>query len=215
VEYRLPGIVQVQVNDKIELTFARVLRATLRQDPDVVLVGEMRDSETVEIGLRAALTGHMVLSTLHTRDAPSAMFRLFDMGAAPYMVATCLRAVVAQRLVRLNCDGCVRESPPTVQERAWLAMAGGEEGGRISARRGAGCTRCNGTGYRGRTGLYEIFVMDDALIQAAMGGGGASLLAAARASMHGHTLATHAFDLVKEGRTSVAEAMHVINAGED
>jgi MSHA biogenesis protein MshE len=215
VEYRLPGIVQVQINEKIDLSFARVLRATLRQDPDVVLVGEMRDSETVEIGLRAALTGHMVLSTLHTRDAPSAMFRLFDLGAPAYMVATCLRAVVAQRLCRLNCDGCTKEVQPTLQERAWLAVAGGEEGARISVRRGSGCTRCNGTGYRERTGLYEIFVMDDALIQAAMEGGGAPLLAAARASMRGHTLAAHAFALVKEGRTSVAEAMHVVSAGED
>jgi MSHA biogenesis protein MshE len=103
-----------------------------------------------------------------------------------------------------------------VQERAWLTLAGGEEGARISsARRGAGCARCNGTGYRGRTGLYEIFVMDDALIQAAMEGGGAPLLAAARASMRGQTLLTRAFELVKEGRTSVAEAMHVVSAGED
>jgi MSHA biogenesis protein MshE len=215
VEYRLPGIVQVQVNDKIDLTFARVLRATLRQDPDVVLVGEMRDAETVEIGLRAALTGHMVLSTLHTRDAPSAMFRLFDLGAPAYMVATCLRAVVAQRLCRLNCDGCAREVEPSVQERAWLTQAGGEEGGRIGVRRGAGCARCNGTGYRGRTGVYEMFVMDEALVRAAMHGGGEPLLAAARASMRGHTLAAHAYALVKEGRTSVAEAMHAVAGGED
>lgn len=215
VEYRLPGIVQVQVNEKIELTFARVLRATLRQDPDVVLVGEMRDTETVEIGLRAALTGHMVLSTLHTRDAPSAMFRLFDMGAPTFMVATCLRAVVAQRLCRLNCEGCSQAHEPSAQERAWLALAGGEEGARIPVRRGKGCTLCNNTGYRGRSGIYEIFVMDEALIQAAMVGGGAPLLAAARASMQGHTLMAHAYALVKEGRTSVDEAMHVVSAGED
>jgi MSHA biogenesis protein MshE len=131
------------------------------------------------------------------------------------MVATCLRAVVAQRLCRLNCDSCTREVKPSVQERAWLTVAGGEEGGRISVRRGAGCARCNGTGYRERTGLYEIFVMDDALIEAAMSGGGVPLLAAARASMAGNTLASHAFALVREGRTSVAEAMHVVNAGED
>ena len=212
VEYRLPGIVQVQVNEKIELTFARVLRGTLRQDPDVVMVGEMRDAETVEIGLRAALTGHMVLSTLHTRDAPSAMFRLLDMGATSYMVATCLRAVVAQRLCRLNCTSCNREVSTTVQERAWLMHVGGEEGARIRAHRGAGCSHCSGTGYRERTGLYEMFVMDDGITQAAIAGGGAPLLAAARATMRGHTLADHALALVREGRTSVAEAMSITSA---
>jgi MSHA biogenesis protein MshE len=215
VEYRLPGIVQVQVNDKIELTFARVLRATLRQDPDVVLVGEMRDAETVEIGLRAALTGHLVLSTLHTRDAPSAVFRLLDMGAPPYMVATCLRAVVAQRLCRLNCKSCSREYPTTVQERVWLTEVGGEEGARISVRRGPGCMQCGGTGYRNRTGLYEIFVMDETLTTLTLDGGGAQFLAAARASMAGQTLPDHAFALVRGGLTSVAEAMRVVGSGED
>ena len=215
VEYRLPGIVQVQVNEKIELTFARVLRGTLRQDPDVVMVGEMRDADTVEIGLRAALTGHLVLSTLHTRDAASAMFRLLDMGATSYMVATCLRAVVAQRLCRLICKSCSEEAPTTVHERAWLTMAGGEESTWIPTRRGAGCSHCNGTGYRERTGLYEMFVMDDSLTQAAMSGSGAPLLAAARASMRGHSLTDHALALVWEGKTSVAEAMHATSAGED
>ena len=215
VEYRLPGIVQVQVNDKIELTFARVLRATLRQDPDVVLVGEMRDAETVEIGLRAALTGHMVLSTLHTRDAPGAIFRLLDMGAPPYMIATCLRAVVAQRLCRLNCESCSRPYPMTIQERAWLTMVGGEEGARTVVKCGPGCAHCGGTGYRERTGLYEMFVMDELLTQATLDGGGAPFLAAARATMAGQTLADHAFALVRDGRTSVAEAMRVASARED
>jgi MSHA biogenesis protein MshE len=215
VEYRLPGIVQVQVNEKIELTFARVLRATLRQDPDVVLVGEMRDGETVDIGLRAALTGHLVLSTLHTRDAPSATVRLLDMGAPTYMVATCLRAVVAQRLVRLNCASCAAAYEPSPQERAWLSLVGGEDGERIPVRRGAGCAYCGGTGFRERTGLYEMFVMDAAVVHAAVSGSAADLLAAARASMRGATLADHAFALVREGRTSPAEAMRVAATGED
>ena len=215
VEYRLPGIVQVQVNEKIELTFARVLRATLRQDPDVVLVGEMRDAETVEIGLRAALTGHMVLSTLHTRDAPSAMFRLLDMGAPPYMVASCLRAVVAQRLCRVNCKSCSRDYPTSVQERAWLTLIGGEEGSNLKVRRGPGCMHCGGTGYRDRTGLYEMFVMDEALIKATIEGAGVPFLDAARASMRGQTLADHAFALVREGRTSVDEAKRAASSGED
>ncbi len=215
VEYRLPGIVQVQVNDKIELTFARVLRATLRQDPDVVLVGEMRDAETAEIGLRAALTGHMVLSTLHTRDAPSAVFRLLDMGAAPYMVATCLRAVLAQRLCRLNCKGCSSGHAPTVQESAWLRLSGGEAATAMMVQSGKGCSQCAGTGYRGRTGLYEMFVMDDALAKAAIDGEGAAFLTAAYGKMRGHTLADHAFALVREGRTSVAEAMRVATPAEE
>ena len=215
VEYRLPGIVQVQVNDKIDLTFARVLRATLRQDPDVVLVGEMRDGETVEIGLRAALTGHMVLSTLHTRDAPSAAFRLLDMGAPPYMVATCLRAVIAQRLCRLLCTSCKVEHHATPQERAWLTLAAGDEGARIPLQHAAGCVQCGGTGYRGRSGIYEMFVMDDATTRATIDGAGAAFLVAAKASMRGHTLMDHALALVKAGATSVAEAMTVVSMGED
>ncbi|MES2878118.1 MAG: GspE/PulE family protein, partial [Pseudomonadota bacterium] len=121
VEYRLPGLTQVQVNDKIEFTFARVLRACLRQDPDVILVGEMRDAETAEIGLRAAITGHLVLSTLHTRDAVSTPFRLLDMGVPPFMVATSLQAVIAQRLVRLNCMECAEPHDPSPQEQSWLS----------------------------------------------------------------------------------------------
>src|SRR5262249_54200853 len=153
VEYRLPGINQVQVNEKIELTFSRVLRSSLRQDPDVILVGEMRDEETAEIGLRAALTGHLVFSTLHTRDAASTPIRLIDMGAPNYMVATSLNAVLAQRLVRLVCESCAEPHAPTPQEVAWAS----EEGHRAASprfMRGKGCTHCNGSGYYGRTGVY-------------------------------------------------------------
>ncbi len=215
VEYRLPGIVQVQVNDKIELTFARVLRATLRQDPDVVLVGEMRDGETVEIGLRAALTGHMVLSTLHTRDAPSAAFRLMDMGAPPFMVATCLRAVVAQRLCRLICQNCRHEHEASPQERAWLSLVGGEAATNLVSYHGEGCKQCGGTGFRGRTGIYELFEMDEAATKATIDGEGAAFFNAARSSMKGCTLADHALSLVRDGQTSVAEAMSVVSVAED
>ena len=215
VEYRFPGIVQVQVNDKIDLTFSRVLRATLRQDPDVVLVGEMRDAETVDIGLRAALTGHLVLSTLHTRDAPSATVRLLDMGAELYMVSSCLRAVVAQRLCRLNCRSCSRPHAPTAQERAWLVLVAGPQGASIPTQAGPGCSHCGGTGYHGRTGVYEMLAMDESLIEVAIAKGTEALLAASRESMRGHTLADHALALVKEGRTSVGEAMRVASAGED
>lgn len=206
VEYRLPGIIQVQVNEKIELTFARVLRSTLRQDPDVILVGEMRDAETAEIGLRAAITGHLVLSTLHTRDAISTPFRLLDMGVPPFMVATSLQAVIAQRLVRLNCVECNESHEPSAQEQSWLtAMA--EPGETISPKRGRGCSACNGTGYSGRQGVYELLEMDAVLTQAASRSDPAAFMKSARERMKGQTLAHHALELVRQGRTSLAEAL--------
>jgi len=208
VEYRLPGLTQVQVNDKIELTFAKVLRACLRQDPDVILVGEMRDAETAEIGLRAAITGHLVLSTLHTRDALSTPFRLLDMGVPPFMVSTSLQAVLAQRLVRVNCDVCAEPHAPSVQEQAWLdAMLQPSE--RIVPKRGRGCSACNGTGYSGRQGVYELLEMDATLTAAATRGDPAAFLRAGRDRMKGHTLAFHALELVRQGRTSVAEALRI------
>ncbi len=208
VEYRLPGIIQVQVNDKIELTFARVLRSTLRQDPDVILVGEMRDAETAEIGLRAAITGHLVLSTLHTRDAISTPFRLLDMGVPPFMVATSLQAVIAQRLVRLNCTECAEPHAPSAQEQAWLTTML-ETGAPVSPMRGRGCSACNGTGYSGRQGVYELLEMDAVLTQAASRSDPAAFMKSARERMKGHTLAHHALELVRQGRTSLAEALRI------
>ncbi len=208
VEYRLPGITQVQVNEKIELTFAKVLRATLRQDPDVILVGEMRDAETAEIGLRAAITGHLVLSTLHTRDAVSTPFRLLDMGIPPFMVATSLQAVIAQRLVRLNCEICAEPQAPNAQEQEWLTGMIGS-GDLVNPKRGRGCSACNGTGYSGRQGVYELLEMDTVLTHAASKGDPATFLKAARDRMKGHTLAFHALELVRQGKTSLAEALRV------
>ena len=208
VEYRLAGITQVQVNEKIELTFARVLRATLRQDPDVILVGEMRDAETAEIGLRAAITGHLVLSTLHTRDAISTPFRLLDMGVPAFMVSTSLQAVIAQRLVRLNCDVCAEPQQPSAQELAWLSSLL-QPGAEVQPKRGRGCSACNGTGYSGRQGVYELLEMDATLTQAATRSDPAAFMAAARERMKGQTLAFHALHLVRQGRTSLAEAMRI------
>jgi MSHA biogenesis protein MshE len=208
VEYRLPGLTQVQVNDKIELTFARVLRACLRQDPDVILVGEMRDAETAEIGLRAAITGHLVLSTLHTRDAISTPFRLLDMGVPPFMVATSLQAVIAQRLVRLNCMECSEPQEPSPQEQSWLSVMQGK-GESLVARRGRGCSSCNGTGYSGRQGVYELLEMDAELTQAASRSDPAAFMKLARERMKGRTLAHHTLDLVRQGRTSLAEALRI------
>jgi MSHA biogenesis protein MshE len=208
VEYRLPGLTQVQVNDKIELTFAKVLRSCLRQDPDVILVGEMRDAETAEIGLRAAITGHLVLSTLHTRDAISTPFRLLDMGVPAFMVSTSLQGVIAQRLVRLNCRECSAPHTPTAQESGWLTgmLAGSDT---VQAKRGMGCSVCNGTGYAGRQGVYELFEMDALLTQAASKADPADFMRMARERMKGQTMAFHALELVRQGRTSLAEAMRI------
>jgi MSHA biogenesis protein MshE len=208
VEYRLSGITQVQINEKIELDFAKVLRATLRQDPDVILLGEIRDSETADIGLRAAITGHMVLSTLHTRDAVSTPFRLLDMGVPPFMVATSLQAVVAQRLLRLNCDVCAEPHALSPQESGWLTRLVGQ-GEPLVPKRGRGCSACHGTGYAGRQGVYEMLEMNTELARAASQSDPTAFLKAAQAAMQGRTLVHHAFSLVRAGRTSVAEAMRV------
>ena len=215
VEYRLPGINQVQVNEKIELTFERVLRSALRQDPDVVLVGEMRDRPTVETGLRAALTGHMVFSTLHTNDAISTPIRLFDMGAPRYMVAFSLQLVLAQRLVRVICEGCTEPAQLLPHEHAWLAaeLRGKMDGHQY--KRGKGCSRCNGTGFLGRTGVYEMLEMTRAVVDAIDREDPAEFIAAARKQIDGATLSWHAARLVAEGRTTAAEAMRISSQTEE
>jgi type II secretory ATPase GspE/PulE/Tfp pilus assembly ATPase PilB-like protein len=157
VEYAVPGVAQVPVNRRAGVTFATALRSILRQDPDVLLVGEMRDPETAEICVQAALTGHLVLSTLHTNDAPGALVRLQDLGVEPYLVASTVEAVLAQRLVRTVCAGCAVDEAPAPAAAEELARAG-YPADRI--RRGRGCTACRGTGFRGRTGIYELLVVD-------------------------------------------------------
>jgi len=215
VEYRLPGVNQVQVNDKIELDFARVLRSALRQDPDVVLVGEMRDQETAQIGMRAALTGHLVLSTLHTNDAVSTPVRLLDMGVPRYMVATSLQAVLAQRLVRVICESCAEEVEPTAAEHEWLKAELGESAGTQRYLHGRGCSHCNGTGFRGRTGVYEMLEMTAAVADAANHPDPSYFLKVAEAQMAGETLRRHAVQLVTAGKTTIGEAMRISNQFED
>jgi len=156
VEYQLKGIGQIHVNPRIGLTFASGLRAILRQDPDIIMVGEIRDTETAEIAVHASLTGHLVLSTLHTNNAPGALTRLIDMGIEPFLVASSLICVLAQRLVRVICPHCKESYIPTPQEMSYLAsLVGGE---RLPSRlyRGKGCSRCIGKGYIGRTGIFEL-----------------------------------------------------------
>ncbi len=215
VEYRLSGINQVQVNEKIELSFARVLRSALRQDPDIVLVGEMRDQETAQIGLRAAMTGHLVLSTLHTNDAISTPLRLMDMGVPRYMVGSSLQAVLAQRLVRVICESCSTPYVPTPNEYEWLRLELGELVERNQYFHGKGCSHCNGMGYRGRTGVYELLEITRAVADAANHADPSHFMKVATAQMAGETLRRHAVQLVVQGRTTVMEAMRISNQSED
>jgi general secretion pathway protein E len=162
IEYQLRGVGQMQVNPKISLTFAAGLRSILRQDPDVIMVGEIRDGETAEIAIHASLTGHLVFSTLHTNDAAGAVTRLLDMGIEPFLVASSLVAIVAQRLVRVLCQACRQPYQPAAEELAKLGVRM-ESAARLAAFRAGGCAQCLNTGYRGRTGIYEILVLDDEL----------------------------------------------------
>ncbi|MDE2401077.1 MAG: Flp pilus assembly complex ATPase component TadA [Burkholderiales bacterium] len=210
IEYRLPGLNQVQVNEKVGLSFSRVLRACLRQDPDVILVGEMRDQETAEIGLRAALTGHLVLSTLHTLDAAGTPMRLRDMGLAPYMIALGVRLVIAQRLVRTICENCKKPYTPAPHERAWLSL-GNESASDAPFFQGVGCGQCNNSGYKGRAGVYELMEMTPELVQLVSRDDPTAFAEAAQKAFADFTLRRHALQLVAEGRTTIAEAMQASN----
>jgi len=159
IEYTIEGIGQTQVNPKVNMTFARGLRAILRQDPDVVMVGEIRDVETAQIGVQASLTGHLVLSTLHTNTAAGAITRLEDMGVEPFLLSSSLLAVLAQRLVRTLCDDCKQPYAATAEELAFVADS--EVAGGAQLYRAVGCDKCNHTGYRGRTGIHELLVVDE------------------------------------------------------
>lgn len=158
VEYQVPGIGQVQVRPNIGLTFASGLRSFLRQDPDVIMVGEIRDHETAEIAIHAALTGHLVFSTLHTNDAPGALTRLLDMGVEPYLAASSVTGVIAQRLLRRNCPDCAEPAIYDEDALRSLGIAPGEKGNFM---KGRGCDKCQGTGYRGRQGVYELLMVDE------------------------------------------------------
>ncbi len=215
VEYRRPGINQVQVNDKIELTFTRVLRSALRQDPDIILVGEMRDAVTAQIGLRAAMTGHLVFSTLHTRDTASTLFRLVDMGVPKYMVASSVQAVLAQRLLRRVCESCSEKHIPTAQEAEWLQEEGVASSDWGTLLHGRGCSHCNGTGYRGRMGVYEMLEMGQELVDAAAREDNTHFMQVAREHLKGKTLLDAALREMKLGHTTVAEVMRISNQIED
>ena len=215
VEYRLPGINQVQVHEKIDLSFERVLRSALRQDPDIVLVGEMRDQTTAEIGMRAAITGHMVLSTLHTNDVISTPIRLLDMGVPRYMVALSLQLVLAQRLVRVICENCSEPHTPAPHEHEWLRYELGDTVDQRKYYRGRGCAHCGGTGYSGRTGVFEMLEMTNDVVEAINSDDSGVFVQAARRQMAGETLRRDAVRLVIKGRTTIDEAMRISNQFED
>ncbi len=166
VEFSLPGVNQFQVNEKAGFTFASALRSLLRQDPDVIMVGEVRDQETARVAIQAALTGHLVLTTLHTNDAPSAVTRLVNMGVEPYLVAASVRGVLAQRLVRRVCPHCGGPAPDTTANQRLLERLRGEGYAIDALHAGTGCGRCRQTGYRGRVGLFELYVPDDEALDA-------------------------------------------------
>ncbi|PLK48586.1 GspE/PulE family protein [Uliginosibacterium sp. TH139] len=207
VEYRLPGLSQVQVNDKIELSFARVLRSTLRHDPDIVLVGEMIDQETAQIGVRAAMTGHLLLSTLHTNDAVSTPARLLDMGVPQYLLATTLLGVIAQRLVRMICPACKTPASLDANEQIWLEREA--KGAAAQAWHGRGCSQCNNSGFAGREAIYEMLEMTPPLAEALSRNSLADFSRLARSQLAGKTMRAHAVARVLAGETTVAEAMRV------
>ena len=209
IEYRLARINQVQVNPKIDLTFASVLRATLRQDPDILMVGEMRDRETVKMALRAALTGHFVLSTLHTNDAVSSVGRLLEMGTPGYLIASGILAVVAQRLVRVVCEECVEPFTPSDRDRARLEALRPGAAESLKFQAGRGCARCNETGYRGRTGVYELLELNLAMMDALRADDNAAYTRAAREAEDYVPLVLSALDLAAEGRTTVEEVLRL------
>ena len=210
VEYRVPRVNQVQIQNKIGLDFATVLRVALRQDPDVMLIGEIRDVETAGIALRAAMTGHMVLSTLHTGDALSTATRLVDMGVESFLVAASLKCVLAQRLIRMNCENCVKEYQPDPAELVWvLGARHGESAENHTYKRGSGCSRCNNTGYLGRMGIFELLEID-APMSVALRHGDIELLHKLADDSVGYTrLFNSALALARDGVTTLAEVARV------
>lgn len=208
VEYRLPRITQVQVNPKIELSFAKVLRAVLRQDPDVIMVGEIRDKETAQIALRAAITGHLVIATLHTNDAISSALRLVDMGGEGYMVTAGLKAILAQRLLRRVCAACARDYQPDDNERSWL-QAVDKESHVWVFKQGQGCTYCNNTGYKGRIGVFELLIPNQETLNALRNNNPVDFSQAAQQQQEFCRLSDNALTLARQGITSLSEVMRI------
>lgn len=209
VEYNIPGANQCQINEKTGMTFAVGLRSILRQDPDVISVGEIRDGETASIAVRAAITGHLVISTLHTNDAVSTISRLVDIGVEPYMISSALRGVVSQRLVRKICPQCRKAYTPTEEEKRMVGIAENED---VTFYKGEGCQECGRTGYRGRRGVFEILTLDAALRREVANNASSEELTKTALENGFVTMKDNCRRLVLEGVTTVAEAAKAINS---
>ena len=208
VEYTLPRVTQVQVQEKIGLDFGAVLRSCLRQDPDILLIGEIRDQQTAEIAVRASLTGHLVLSTLHTNDAITSAMRLIDVGLEGYLVASALRAVVAQRLVRRICKSCSESYTPSNQEMIWL-QALRPEAAALQFTHGRGCSHCNNTGYRGRIGIFEFLEINTTMADALRSADPLGFAREARNLADLKPLTPCALDYAVQGVTTVEEVLRI------
>jgi type IV pilus assembly protein PilB len=209
VEYNLVGINQVQVREQIGLNFASCLRSFLRQDPDIIMVGEIRDLETAQIAVKAALTGHLVLSTLHTNDAPSTIDRLINMGVEPFLLTSSINLIAAQRLVRRICDKCKEPIEVTTEALINLGVDASEAAGEFPTFRGRGCNSCNETGYRGRLAIYEILVMHEGLKELILKSASAADLKREAVKLGMSTLRMSALQKVRDGLTTIEETIRV------
>jgi general secretion pathway protein E len=209
IEYQLHGVGQIQVNPKIELTFASGLRSILRQDPDVIMVGEIRDVETAKISIQAALTGHMVFSTLHTNDSCGAITRLLDMGIEPFLVSSSVVGVMAQRLVRRVCQSCREPYRPTLEELRQLGLSADSLEGATVFRPGPGCADCKQTGYRGRTGIHELLIIDDDVRNLIMKAADSATIRRAAQAKGMNSLREDGAEKILRGQTTAEEVLRV------
>ncbi|EKD45068.1 MAG: hypothetical protein ACD_70C00088G0003, partial [uncultured bacterium] len=212
IEYFLPWATQIQINEKIGLDFSNVLRGILRHDPDVILLGEMRDGETSSIAMRTALTGRLVLSTLHTNDTVSTIYRLIDLGVEPYMIAATMQAILAQRLMGLICRNCIRDHTLDEHEKVWLSKLNLPYE-HIQFKSGRGCSLCANTGFSGRSAIFELLELDDAMSEALRVNDQNTFHKLATKALINKKLVNDAYRLTVEGVTTVAETMRVINEG--
>ena len=207
IEYQLSGIIQGQVNEKAGMTFAAALRSMLRQDPDIIMVGEMRDNETIELAVRAALTGHLVFSTLHTNDAASTYTRLVDMGTDPFLLTTTIRGILAQRLIRRLCDKCKIKHKATSAELDTIGME--EFNGNLYQASEKGCDNCTAV-YAGRAGLYELLVPTEEINEIVKVGASSEDINRLAIKQGMRTLLNAGHDFVREGSTSIEEISRVL-----
>ena len=214
MEYQLPGINQVQVDRYVNMTFAAALRAILRQAPNIVMIGEIRDVETAEIAINAALTGHLVFSTLHTNDAPGAITRLVDMGVKAFLVASAVRAIMAQRLLRRVCKHCAQDYVPNEMEKHLLGLSD-EYLATHTFKKGKGCSNCGKTGYRGRIGIYEICMLDNDITELVYRNEPTQVIREAARRNGMHSLRDDAMRKAEAGISTLEEVIRVTMMDED